>query len=333
MEEKNFKKLKLLYLYDLFISKSDSENILTVNDIAFELEKHGITAERKSIYSDIECLREFGLDIAFTRSKKIGYYLKKRKFSLAELRILTDAVLSAKFITPEKTTELINKISEMASIKEREVLLKLCATDLTSKHKNESIYTTIENLTTAINKKHTVSLKYSRNAFSDFSTVSVENKEFEVSPYTLILTNNHYYLVCNNSKYDNLMHIRLDRISNLKITDNKIRNFEEVCDYRGTFDGEDYCKRVFNMFAGKLVDIKIKCDNSLVDVVLDRFSDDISLRTSGTAHFTAETSAVLSNGLASWIMQYGNKVEVLDPPELKQMIIEQAQDILSLYRK
>ncbi len=333
MEEKKFKKLKLLYLYEIFISKSDPDNILTVSDIADALSEYGITAERKSIYTDIECLREFGLDIVFTRSKKTGYYLKKRKFSLAELRILTDAVLSARFITPEKTNHLLNKISEMASISERDVLLKLCATDFASKHTNESIYDTIEKLTYAINKKLKVSFKYSRNAFSDFSTVSIENKEFEVSPYTLILTNNHYYLVGNNSKYDNLMHVRLDRISNLNITENPARNFEEVCEYRGKFDADDYCKKLFNMFSGTLVNIKIKCDNSLVDVVLDRFSDDISLKTAGTNHFRAETSAVLSSGLVSWIMQYGNKVEVLEPQELKQMVIKQANDIIELYRK
>ena len=55
-------KLKLLYLMKILQEKTDDTHSITMQEILSELEAYGVSAERKSIYTDIECLRLYGRD-------------------------------------------------------------------------------------------------------------------------------------------------------------------------------------------------------------------------------------------------------------------------------
>lgn len=59
-------KMKILYLMQLFLEETDEEHPLTMQQIMTSLKKQGIQAERKSIYSDLEALRTFGMEIEKT---------------------------------------------------------------------------------------------------------------------------------------------------------------------------------------------------------------------------------------------------------------------------
>ena len=56
-------KLKPLYIMKILLEQTDEEHTLTISNIIDELSKYDVSAERKSLYSDMELLREFGLDI------------------------------------------------------------------------------------------------------------------------------------------------------------------------------------------------------------------------------------------------------------------------------
>ena len=47
----------------------------TMQEIIGRLQENGVSAERKSIYDDMEVLRSFGMDIKFKRGKYTGYYV------------------------------------------------------------------------------------------------------------------------------------------------------------------------------------------------------------------------------------------------------------------
>jgi predicted DNA-binding transcriptional regulator YafY len=117
-------KLKLLYLLKILLEKTDSEHTLTVPEMIEELKKYNISAERKSIYDDIEALKTFGLDIVCRKSKTYDYYIAGRTFQLAELKLLADAVASSKFITEKKSGQLIKKIGSLTSIHEAKQLTR-----------------------------------------------------------------------------------------------------------------------------------------------------------------------------------------------------------------
>ena len=102
-----FQKLKILYVMDYLLKHSDEAHPVTVAQLIAELERNGVTAERKSIYDDIEALIYFGLDIIQVKGRQGGYYLGERDFELPELKLLVDLVQSSKFLTTKKSRELI----------------------------------------------------------------------------------------------------------------------------------------------------------------------------------------------------------------------------------
>lgn len=94
---------------------TDENHIAHAEDIKLYLLNHGIAAERKSIYSDISILIDFGYDIIKSNGSGGGYFLASRDFELAELRLLSDAVQAANFISAKKTKQLLNKIFTLTS--------------------------------------------------------------------------------------------------------------------------------------------------------------------------------------------------------------------------
>jgi len=86
----------------ILLEKTDEEHTITLNDMIAELERYDITAERKSIYDDLEALRQYGIDIATRKSKTTDYFVASRLFELPELKLLVDIVQSSKFITHKK---------------------------------------------------------------------------------------------------------------------------------------------------------------------------------------------------------------------------------------
>ena len=94
MEQAGKTKLKILYLLDILNKHSDEENILTMGDIISMLEKHEISAERKSVSRDLELLSDFGYDICSFQENRKGYYMRSHNFEDSELRLLIDAVMS-----------------------------------------------------------------------------------------------------------------------------------------------------------------------------------------------------------------------------------------------
>ena len=99
----------------ILMEKTDEEHTITVPQIIEELAKFDISAERKSIYDDIECLEMFGIDICMEKGRANEYYIGSREFELPELKLLVDTVQSSKFITKKKSMELISKIEHLTS--------------------------------------------------------------------------------------------------------------------------------------------------------------------------------------------------------------------------
>lgn len=225
-------KLKPLYLLQIFQEKTDEEHPLSAEGLCKELENRGVTAQRKSIYGDIELLKSFGLDILHTRTPKSGYFLASRTFETAEVCLLLDAVQSASFITPKKTAQLVEKLESLVSEGQAARLDGQVYMDNRVKCCNEEIYYTIEILDRAIQAGRQVRFQYARRVLSAQMQVETQEKEFLVNPYALIWSGDHYYLVCNNPEYDNLMHARLDRIRRAKALDTPARDFREVWNIR-----------------------------------------------------------------------------------------------------
>lgn len=324
-------KLKLLYLKEIFEKYTDEEHVLNSAELVEKLEQEGITCERKSIYKDIDVLIDYGVDIIKTRTPRNGFFLGSRLFETAEVRLLADAVQAANFITPKKTKLLMKKIERFVSYPEAKKFVGQVYMENRSKCSNEEIYYNIDTLNKAIRDNKKVRLNYCRRKMDSRFGAAQETKEFLLSPYALIWSNDHYYLVANNEKYDNLMHLRVDRIRKVTITDEKLRPVNEVSDYEYSFNCADYASKVFNMFSGKPEKVELLCDNDILEQMLDRFGENAALRKAGPERFCIREEMCVNDGLASWIMQFGDKVKVNLPDTLRDMVAEKAQAICRIY--
>lgn len=330
-------KKKLLLIMEYLLKYSDENNPVTMADILDMLERNSITAERKSVYKDFDILTDFGIDIIKTRRGELGwcYYVGSRDFELVEIRLLIDAIQSASFITANKSKKLIKKIGNLCSENQMKKIAGRVYIDNRVKCNNEQIYYTIDTLSEAIENKNQIELDYEKcRPSKKLSGSKFSIKHYILNPYALIWSSDHYYLIANNPKYDNLMHLRVDRIRKSEIIEGSVqRHFSEVCDYKDYFDVADYSKRLFNMFSGELVDIKLLCKNELLEQILDRFGDDAYARENfdDDETFYLFTKAALSDGLISWIMQFSDSIKVIEPKTLIDEIKTRAITIANMY--
>ena len=178
-------KMKLLYLMRIFLTETDETHMLTVGEIIQKLDDLGVGAERKTIYDDIETLRQFGLDIVMDKAKAFGYYIAGREFELPELKLLADAVQSSKFITQRKSLELIKKLEGLASIYDAGKLRRQVYVLDRVKSMNESIYYSVDTLHEAITDGKKISFRYFDYDIRKKRVFRREGAPYIVSPVAL----------------------------------------------------------------------------------------------------------------------------------------------------
>ena len=319
-------KLKLLCLCKLLWEFTDEEHTLTVPEIISRLEEWDIRAERKSIYSDMEALRQFGLDVQCRKGRSPGWFLGERPFQLAELKLLVDAVQSSRFITQRKSSQLIHKLESQASIHQARQLQRQVYVDRRVKTMNESIYYTIDKLHTAIANRKTVTFLYFEYNVRKEKVFRHEGRRYTVSPAGLIWDNENYYLAGYDHRSGELRHYRVDKMADLAVTCLPLTGVPEH------FDMAAYAGKHFGMFSGREGQVTLRCRSSLVGVVLDRFGLDAILVPDGESHFTVTVSAVVSPRFLGWLFGLGDGVQLLRPQWAVEALQQQLSAVSELYQ-
>lgn len=310
-------KMKALYIMDYLMRNTDEEHPAPMRDILAYLESCGISAERKSIYSDIEGLQLFGVDIL---SCTKGYYVVSREFELPELKMLVDCVSASKFITEKKSEKLIKKIESLASRHEAGKLHRQVYIADRIKAGNEEIYRSVDTLSEAINEKRKISFRYFEYGIDKKPKYRNGGNEYIVSPYSLTVSDENYYLIAHYPKHEDLTHFRVDRMSDIVIID-------EVQDSAESIMGEnfsigEYSKKLFSMFSGESSRVEIICENRVMNSVIDRFGKDVFVLKVDDEHFKVTVSVDLSPTFFAWIFTFGGKMRISAPEEAKEKFNE-----------
>ena len=324
-------KLRLLYVLDILNQYSDEQHPLNASDIIGHLSKYDISAERKTIYDDIYLLEDYGCDIIKTGTPKSGWFIGNREFETSEIYLLCDAVGSAKFISAKKTRELLSKLNSMISVHQKKARDNSVYFSQDDKAGNEEIYYSIDTISRAISEKKQIKFIYTSRFLGDDRTIQKTRKEMIVNPYALAWQDDHYYIIGNHAKYDNLIHLRLDKVSAVEMLSTPSRHFSEVSDYKDYFDTADYTKKLFGMYGGELEEIELCCSKGITERVLDRFSEKIFIKKVTEDTFNFNIKAAVSPTLVTWIMNYGKEIQVVKPESLKEMIKQRAEQILESY--
>ena len=322
-------KLKILYLMKVLLEKTDESHSITMPEIIAELEAYGITAERKSIYNDMECLRQYGLDIIGEQYDRTYYYrIGNRQFELAELKLLVDSVQSAKFLTAKKSNRLIKKIEGLASKYEASQLHRQVYVAERIKTMNESIYYNVDNIHNAIAKNSKITFQYFQWNIKKEMELKRDGALYEVSPWALSWNDENYYLVAYDSVEQMIKHFRVDKMLNITVTDEK----REGKSLFQTFDMAVYAKKMFGMFYAQEQTVKLECANSLAGVVIDRFGKDVMLIPKDDSHFTVNVKVAVSLQFLAWVIGLGEDVKILEPKTVVDRINGEIDRLIRQYR-
>ena len=320
-------KLKILYLMKIFLEKTDSEHSLTLAEIIDELEKYGISAERKSLYDDIDNLRAYGMDIETTRDTRVRYYVANRLFELPELKLLVDAVQASKFITARKSGELIKKLESFSSTYEAMKLQRQVYVANRIKAMNESIYYNVDFIHSATNDNKKITFKYYEWTPEKEKKLRHGGATYSVSPWALTWDDEYYYMIAYDSSAELIKHYRVDKMVNIGISDD-IREGAQMFE---DFDMAIYSKQVFGMFGGELTTVLLECDNSLAGVIIDRFGTDVTIMPKGDK-FHVSIRVMVSPTFISWALGFGGKLKILSPASVAEALRQTASEALDLYK-
>ena len=327
MPKSSNQKLKLLYLMQMLLERSDENHPLTVQDMIDELSLHDISAERKSIYSDLEALRVFGLDIMQSKGKSTGYYIASRDFELPELKLLVDSVQSSKFITHRKTLSLIKKIEGLASVYDAQLLQRQVYVRNRVKSMNESVYYNMDEISGAISRDRIIRFNYFEFDVNKQRRYRHDGKVYEISPFALMWDDENYYMLGYDQEAEKLKHYRVDKMTNIESAETE-RSGKEL--FAG-MDMSSYSKQVFGMFTGSEQTVKLRFENRLAGAVIDRFGKEVMLIPDGNEHFTVSADIAVSPQFYAWVFGFGTAVEILSPDSARQELAQLAKSVSRIY--
>ena len=328
MARKDNQKLKLLYLLKILSENTDENHGLSVKEIIEVLEGYGISAERKSLYSDFEYLEEYGFEIARNREgREISYALMTRRFQTAELKLLVDAVQSAKFITEKKSRDLIKKIEGLASHYNASRLNRQVYVSGRVKTMNESIFYNVDSLYDAIADNRKITFKYYNWNLQKELEARHGGKSYCVSPWGLSWDDENYYLVAFDDTDRIIKHFRVDKMKYIVKTS---ESREGMKDYRN-LDMAEYARKTFGMFGGEESLVTLECENSMVGVMIDRFGKDIPVMKQDDEHFRTTVRVALSMQFIGWVIGLSQGVKIVSPETAVDAVKEEIERLRKQY--
>ncbi|MBQ2175484.1 MAG: transcriptional regulator [Alphaproteobacteria bacterium] len=317
MPDPKFQKIKLLKIWEILNRKTDEQHPITTQELIAELNILGITADRRTIYTDIDSLQEFGYEIQNKRrNHDMVYWLPKRQFDLPEIKIIMDCIYSSKFVTASKTEGLIDKLADLGGSGRGDLLKRNAIHFNAVKHSNESIYEIVDVLERAIESKKKVSFNYFLLNQSGERVYKHNNKLYAEEPLAMVCNDGNYYLICYHSEEEYENHIktfRVDRIDNISLLEEEISKEGKTALRKA----KQYSLQAFKMYGGPLRRVTLRFDESLIGVIYNKFGEKTVIKKSGDK-FTASVQVQISPTFWGWIMQFPTTMKIKSPEDLKE---------------
>ncbi len=322
-------KLKLSYLARIMLQKTDDEHSLTMPQIMAELERYDITAERKSIYSDLEQLND-KLNIEIIKEqvgRETYYHVGARDFELAEVKLLVDAIQSSKFITQTKSRELIKKVKGLVSEYQGSQLQRQVFINDRVKTMNESVYYNVDDIHTAINQNRKIKFKYYKWSIEKKLVPSHNGDWIEVSPFALTWDDENYYMVAFEEQDKIIKHYRVDKMMHIAI----LQEPRDGKDFFENFDMATYSNMNFGMYSGVRTRVHIQFPTNMCGVLIDRFGQEINFRKINQDYSEVAVEVAVSTQFFGWIFSLGKDVKVVGPQEVVTQMKQAASDFYENY--
>ena len=322
----NNHKMALLIMLKELLQKTDEDHTLNAAELIRILEKYGYNADRRTIYSNVEILSDFGIDVQ-KKADAPGYFIASREFELPELKLLVDAVQASKFITEKKSEELIGKLMKLTNEQKASELNRSVYIRNRMKSGNEKVYYNVDDLHNAMNLDRQIAFQYGEWNTAKRLVAKRGGKIYRVSPWSLTWNDENYYLIAYDEIDSRIKHFRVDKMIRIELKEERRSGREQFRD----FDLAAFAKKTFGMYGGVDADVTLRCEKQLAGVLIDRFGKDIMIVPDGKNHIRAHMPVSVSPQFFGWVTGLGKGMEIVSPEHVRQEYREFLQDVLKVY--
>lgn len=301
------RKIRPKVVYDILLKESDEQHPMSTYEIIDKLKERGISAERKTLYEDIKLLNAYGYEVLSERGRTNYYYVVDRSFDIAELRILTDAVEAARFVTAKKSAVLQKKLMELAGKSGKESLGAEHLRFDVVKLKNENIFYNVDTLDACISAGKKCSFLYFDYDFEGRRRYRKDMQPYVVSPVQMLFEDNNYYLLAI-SEHPGVTAYRVDRMG-------KVTMEADDAERGDVADISEFRKQVFSMYGGEAVNVELECDESYVNVIVDKFGFGVTMLKLDDSTVRIKVRVQLSPTFFGWLATGGGKIKIAAPAE------------------
>lgn len=343
------------YIVLQYLSRfTDEDHIATAADIVDFLKyRCGISAERKSVYRDIETIntvllmfeknRSFPAAermleedeslkiIVYDKSRK-GFYVRQRHYNLNDMRLLAECAYASKFISQTQAARLIKAVCGFVSNPQaKQIKHDVFLTDRV-KTDNNQIITNVDLINEAMKPKMNVKItfKYLTRSINDVRQ-QVERRhgsEYSVSPFRLLINDGNYYLLAFSDKSQAMRTFRVDRMRDVNLTHEPRVGAEEYA----KIDMRTYTQHVFSMYGGELQRVSMRFTNNLLDPVVEKLgTNEAHYKQVDERHFEVSVPVEVSDQFYGWILGFGKRAKIVGPPSMVEQFKAYLDDIRERY--
>lgn len=324
----NQQKLKLLYLMKLLLDETDPTSGLTMAQILEKLQMQGITAERKSIYRDLEALRSFGLAIDTLPKSSVEYCIAKRDFDLPELMLLVDAVQSSRFLTGEESDRLVQGLKRLASRGQAQLLNKHLYVEGRISAHEESVFSNVDRIQEGLATHRKLAFCYFKYDERKRRVIQHGGMRYVETPITLIYADGFYYLLTYNEKHDTFLHYRVDRMDNIEVLSTSACRNERIA----TYQQQALRGCSFGMYQGDPISTALWVSDEAMGAIIDRFGKDVQSIPQAAKCAHVYVQVIKSPAFFGWISQFEGRIRIKKPLSLAREYQRYLKAILAAYQ-
>ena len=311
---------RILLLRRIFYEMTDEENTLTMPELIQALARHGVNADRRVIYEDIEELNRCGEDIQRADTGKRGYYLVSRLFDNAEIGIIANALQSSHFLSVQRTDRMLKKLYSLVSPAYRARIYNNLRT-VQPKTDNNAVICTIDRLMEAIAENCDISFFESRwNVRKQLVFTSGEDPII-AAPIRIEWDNGSYYLYALTMD-EKPMRVRIDRMKEVRKRGASARRRETFISYN---DRHQPIQSIVG------IKIQLRCKIEKADALLERFGTGVEIYNIQANTFMANLRIVPNDQFYAWTFLNSADVQVVSPAQVADHLCELSAQVLKQY--
>lgn len=252
-------------------------------------------------------------------------WAEESEFEPSEIRMLIDTVIASPVIPEIHATSLIRKLTPLTT---DEIAIPNTMRVGYKAAQNSEFFLNVELLNEAI--QHHKRVEFDIGVFGKDGKLRMPKyKEGEgphkVVPMQLLISKGHYYLLAHYANREKVYKFRVDLMLNVRIDEDSSEDVTE-----SKINISEYREQHSYMMSGKVLKVTLRIDKKRLHTLYDQFGTNVRFKNEREDTVDVELKSALYSVLF-WALQYYRSVEVLSPPELRQVLADAGQTIANMY--